>query len=315
MLFPHRLNLPPAVPGTRRTIHSGVGELSYYTASPEGFCEPLLLVHSINAAGSAYEVLPLYEHYSRSRTVYAVDLPGFGFSERGRRNYTPRLMTDAIHAMVAEIRRIHGESPFDALALSLSAEFLSRAALEKSYAFRSIGLISPTGFNRSTPEQALPGNTRALPKLRRILSLTGRVAFDLLTTRPSIRYFLNKTWGSKQIDERLLEYAYLTTHQPGAQYAPYAFVSGYLFSIDIQSIYRALKVPVWMVHGVRGDFQDYSKATLFGSRPNWTIQVFPSGALPHFELPEDVTNSYDRFLASLSQQVVPPINAASSNKT
>jgi pimeloyl-ACP methyl ester carboxylesterase len=313
VFFSHRLNLPPALPGARRTIRSAAGGLSYYTASPEGSGAPLLLVHSINAAGSAYEVLPLYEHYRRSRTVYALDLPGFGFSERGPRNYTPRLMTDAIHAMVAEIQRIHGESPFDALALSLSSEFLARAALEKSYAFRSMGLISPTGFNRSTPEQAPPGSTRALPKLRKTLSLTGRVAYDLLTTKPSIRYFLNKTWGSQQIDERLLEYDYLTTHQPGAHYAPYAFVSGYLFSLDIQSIYRGLELPVWMVHGVRGDFQDYSKATLFGSRPNWTIQVFPSGALPHFELLEEVTESYDRFLAGLSQQVVRPINEAPSN--
>jgi hypothetical protein len=217
------------------------------------------------------------------------------------------MMTDAIHAMVAEIQRIHGEALFDAVALSLSAEFLSRAALENSCAFRSIGLISPTGFNRSTPEQAPPGATRAIPKLRRILSLGGRVVYDLLTTRPSIRYFLKKTWGSDQIDESMLEYDYLTTHQPDAQYAPYAFVSGYLFSLDIQSVYRALELPVWMVHGVRGDFQDYSKSPLFQARPNWTIQVFPTGALPHFELPGEVTRSYDDFVEGVIERMSRPI--------
>ena len=53
-----------------------------------------------------------------------------------------------------------------------------------------------------------------------------------------------KNWGSKQIDEGLLEYGYLTTHQSGAQHAPYAFVSGFLFSRDIRRIYRSLELPV-----------------------------------------------------------------------
>ena len=153
-----------------------------------------------------------------------------------------------------------------------------------------------------------------MPKLRKILLLSRRVAYDILTTRPSIRYFLNKTWGSDQIDEGVLEYDYLTTHQPGAQFAPYAFVSGYMFSLDIQSIYRGLELPVWMAHGVRGDFQDYSKAPLFTVRANWTIQVFPTGALPHFELPEEVTRSYDGFLDSLPQRAVDPINSIPSSK-
>jgi pimeloyl-ACP methyl ester carboxylesterase len=303
------LNLPAALPGERSDFGSKAGQLSYYTAGPGESAEPLLLIHSINAAGSAYEVRPLYEHYRSSRTVYALDLPGFGFSERGDRNYTPRLMTDAIHAIVAEIQRFHGTAPVDVLALSLSAEFLTRAALENRQAFRSIGMISPTGFNRTTQEKVPPDSTRAMPKFRRFLSLSGRVVFDLLTTKPSIRYFLNKTWGSKQIDEDLLQYDYLTTHQPGAQYAPYAFVSGYLFSMDIQSLYRSIELPVWMTHGVRGDFQDYSKAPLFVSRPNWTIRVFPTGALPHFELRGEVTKSYDEFLSGLSQPIVVASNA------
>ncbi len=76
-----------------------------------------------------------------------------------------------------------------------------------------------------------------------------------------------KTWGSPNIDEGLAAYDYITTHQPGAQHAPYYFVSGYLFSQDILQIYHSLTMPVWMVHGVRGDFVDYTnKATGGGSR-------------------------------------------------
>jgi pimeloyl-ACP methyl ester carboxylesterase len=307
-----RRTLPPAVTGERHSIESAAGSLSYYTAGPGEGADPLLLIHSINAAGSAYEVKPLYEHYRQSRVVYALELPGFGFSERGDRDYTPRLMTDAIHAMVTEIQRIHGVAPLDALSISLSSEFLARAALEDSNAFRSLALISPTGFNRNTPEQAPPGSTRAMPRFRKILSLCGSSFFSALTSKPSIRYFLRKTWGSKDIDEGLVEYDYLTTHQPGAHYAPYAFVSGFLFSLDIQSTYRALGLPIWMAHGVRGDFTDYTKAPLFASRPNWTIETFPTGAMPHFEMLDRVTRSYDAFRSGVAQRMARSISPAPS---
>ena len=111
----------------------------------------MLLIHSINAAGSAYEVRPLYEHYRNSRTVYALDLPGYGFSERDDRDYTPRLMTDAIHSMVAEIQRLHGDAPIDVLALSLSGEFLARAAFEAPAAFRSLALDESDRFQPEHP--------------------------------------------------------------------------------------------------------------------------------------------------------------------
>lgn len=294
----HAQTLPPAVTGERREINSGSGTLSYYTDGPDGDTEPLLLIHSINAAGSAYEVKPLYEYYRQRRRVYAVELPGFGHSERGDRNYTPRLMTNAIKAIAAEIGKLHGAASLDVLAISLSAEFLARAAMEDAKVFRSIAIISPTGFNRDTPEMAPANSTRARPGLRKFLSFCGNSVFSLLTSRPSIRYFLRKTWGSKDIDEGLLEYDYLTTHQPGACYAPYAFVSGFLFSLDIQSIYRSLTLPVWMAHGVRGDFTDYTKAPSFASKPNWTVEVFQTGAMPHFEMLDAVTRSYDAFLAA-----------------
>lgn len=303
-IIPHRLALPPAVPGERREFASKAGRLSYYRAGPGGPAAPLLLVHSINAAASAYEVLPLYEHYRKSRTVYALELPGYGFSERGDRAYSPRLMTDAILAMVAEIASTHGAAPIDALALSLSSEFLARAATEQPAAFRTLAIVSPTGFNRNTPDEAPAGSTRAMPGLRRAFTfpLWSRAFFDLLTSRPSIRFFLQKTWGGKQIDEGLLEYDHLTTHQPGAQHAPYFFVTGFLFSRDIRRIYRALRQPVWMVHGTRGDFVDYSGAEAFKRLPHWQVHELPTGALPHFERLEDFVRSYDAFRSAFEEK-------------
>jgi len=296
--------LPPALSGERREFDSRAGRLCYYLAEPAvptaAPARPLLLIHSVNAAGSAYEVKPIYEHYGRQRPVYALELPGFGFSARAEVRYTPRLMTDAIHAMLGEIARRHGTAPVDALALSLGCEFLARAAQESPAAFASLALVSPTGFDQRGPFAGPPGSTRGMPLLHGVFTFplwTQRV-FTLLTSRPSIRFFLEKTWGSKEIDEGVFEYAWLTTHQPGARFAPYDFVSGFLFSRDISRVYLALQLPVWMVHGVRGDFVDYRAAPAFARKPNWQVVSLPTGALPHFEMPAEFIRRYDAFLAA-----------------
>jgi pimeloyl-ACP methyl ester carboxylesterase len=296
--------LPPALPAERRDLASIAGRLSYYVAGPsrDRGSVPLLLLHSINAAGSAYEVKPLFERLQARRTVYALDLPGFGFSDRSDRRYRPRLMTDAIHAMIKEIQRLHGQVEIDALAVSLSSEFLARAALEAPDAFRSIALVSPTGFDRGAPYTGSTGSTRGNAALYAALNVPLWRAgfFRLLTSRPSIRYFLQKTWGSKEIDEGLLNYDYLTTHQPGAYHAPYDFVSGFLFSADISNIYDALKLPIWMSHGVRGDFTDYSWQSNVERKSNWVVKDFPTGALSYFEMPGLFIQRYEAFLERLS---------------
>jgi pimeloyl-ACP methyl ester carboxylesterase len=301
LFVPHALNLPPALAGERREFSGRAGRLSYYVAGPElsAGAAPLLLIHSVNAAASAYEVRPLFDHYRQTRRVYALDLPGFGFSERSKREYTPRLFTDAVLDMLDEIARERGPEPVDALALSLGSEFLARAATEQAGRFATIALISPTGFRTGDSFYGAPGSNRGLPLLNKVYEfpLWSRPFFDLLNSRASQRYFLSKTFGSNEaIDQGLLVYDYLTAHQPGAQHAPFSFISAIPFSADINQIYDTLELPVWLAHGVRGDFTDYSGTQKLAARPRWELRVFQTGALPHFEQPDEFFAAYDAFM-------------------
>lgn len=289
--------LPPALEGERVTIDSNAGRLTVYVA---GQGPAMLLVHSVNAAAAAAEVRPLHEHYRAQRTVFSIDLPGYGLSERSDRAYTPRLMTDAIHAAVDLIRQRCGAAPIDALALSLASEFLARAATERPEVFRTLALISPTGFNGTRPRRGPPGSTLGMPWLLSALRGPGwgDAIFRGLTRPGVIRYFLERTWGGKQIDEALWRYDILTTRQPGAAYAPLHFLSAGMFSRDIHTVYEALRLPVWVCHGVRGDFTDYRGLSLVAGRSHWRTTVLQTGALPHFEVLGEFTTAYDRFLAA-----------------
>ena len=262
---------------------------------------PLLLVHTVNAAASAAEVRPLFDHYRATRTVFALDLPGYGHSDRSERGYTPRLMTDALHATAAQIRqRCGGSAPLDAIAASLGCEFLARAAVEQPPHWGRLGLVSPTGFQGRKSRRKVPGSTAGMGWLHRVLTvpLWSQALFDGLTRPAVVRYFLQRTWGSKTIDERLWAYCVQTAAQPGARHAPLDFLSGNLFSDDIHTVYEAITQPAWASHGVRGDFTDYRQIGIVSGRPNWHLDVFQSGALPYFEVPTAFMARCDRFLSS-----------------
>ena len=272
---------PPLVPAVsgERFEHDG---LSCYVA---GQGPPLLLLHSVNAAASAAEVRPLFEHFKATHTVFAPDLPGYGYSRRDDRAYTPRLMTDALHAVAGHIAQRCGPQPVDALALSLGCEFLARAAAEKPATWGRLALVSPTGFMGRRRWRAPPGTTRGLPWLHRVLAHPrwAQALFNGLTKPAVVRYFLRRTWGGPNIDAQMADYAILTARQPGARHAPLHFLSAGLFSADIHTVYDALTQPVWVSHGVRGDFTDYRALQGWRGRPNWRVTVYPTGALPFFE--------------------------------
>jgi pimeloyl-ACP methyl ester carboxylesterase len=276
------MTLPPPVAGTRLDVDG----LACWTA---GSGPPLLLVHSVNAAASAAEVRPLFEDATSTHTVYAPDLPGFGASPRGPQDYTPRLMTDAVLAVAKAIRARHGarhgDQSLPALAVSLGCEFLARAASEQPGWFERLALVSPTGLNGTQLRRGAPGTTRQVPVMLPLLSvpLWSQALFDGLTKPGVVRYFLERTWGGKVIDEAMWQYAVLTAREPGARFAPLAFLSGRLFSADIGRVYEALALPVWASHGTRGDFTDYRAKVHFEGRPNWRFDVYEGGALPYFE--------------------------------
>lgn len=292
-----RLNLPPAVAGERRETSGRSGRLSYYI---HGVGTPVLLLHSINAAASVREVQPAFEHAAKSHRVYAPDLPGYGFSDRSSRAYDVALFCAAIRDMLDVIEGEHGDMPVDAMALSLSAEFLARVAAETPHRFRSLTLVTPTGFQRGYDSMRKPqGSNREIPGLYPAVTfpLWRGALFGGLVSRASVRYFLRRTFGAKDVPESLVDYSWRTAHQPGADRAPFAFLSGRLFSADIRNVYERLELPVWLAHGTRGDFADFSEAGWVRQRKNWTAQAFDTGALVYFQEPGLFLQRWDAFLA------------------
>ena len=287
-------DLPPAIGADAGHIEvMGVGGLGYYKdVAGEG--PTVVLIHSINAAASAYEMRPLFEALRGRRRVFALDLPGFGRSQRGDRAYTPALYAEAIERFIVDVASPQG-IPVDAVALSLSSEFLARVAVRAPTLFRSLTLLSPTGLGPSRPTAGpLQGVFR---RALHVGPLSAGI-FRLLRTEPSIRYFLKRSFVGP-VDEGLVRYSLLTAAVPEAMYAPLKFIAGDLFSPDaVRSLYEPLRVPTRVIF----DQDPYTRFDRLEAlvRNNTFVsshRIAPSRGLAQFERPAEV--------AAVIEQAVP----------
>ena len=285
------ITLPPAVDAPRDTFSTmHLKEISYYADGPEG-TRPLVLLHSINAAPSVFEMKPLFDHYRGTRRVYAMDLPGFGFSDRSDRKYSPELYANAIAAFLTNIVK----EPADVIAFSLSCEFAGRAALVAPKRFTTLTLLSPTGFSKRRLPSGKTGR-----RLHRIFTLPGfgEGVYRLLTKRAGIRYFMRKSYVGEPPEE-MIDYAYATSHQPGARHAPYYFLSGQLFTPNAtQIIYSKLKLPVLVLYDRDANVSFDRMPEVVGKLPNWqAVRIEPTLGIPQWERPTLSIQAIDAFWA------------------
>jgi pimeloyl-ACP methyl ester carboxylesterase len=294
----HALPLPPAIAAGRRTLRTAAtGTLGYY-ADETVSGRPLLLIHSVNAAASAYEMRPLFERYRVQRPTYAIDLPGFGFSERSDRAYSPELYTTAVRALLGEVTT--GREAADVVALSLGSEFAARAALQEPERVRSLALISPSGLTaqeqRNRSERAGESQSGAFIYQLFRFPLWSQAFYDALASRWSIRYFLQKSFVGAP-DLGLVTYAYATSHQPGARFAPFRFVSGQLFSPNIrEAVYEQLPMPILALYDQDAFVRFDTLTHVLARNPHWrATRIAPSKGLPQFERLDETVQALDTF--------------------
>lgn len=294
----HHLPLPPAIDAPQERM-TGVNSsfLSFYS-DRSGSGRPLVLIHSINAAASSYEMKPIFESYCGKRPVYSLDLPGFGASERADRVYSPQLYKAAILEFLTQ----QVNEPADVVALSLGCEFAASAALEQPNLFHSLTLISPSGFTarekKVASQKAGEGSASDAVYSAFSFPLWSQAFYDLLATKKSIHYFLQRSFVA-DVDSGLQNYSYATSHQPGARYAPLYFVSGKLFSPRIrEEVYEHLTLPVLVIYDQDAFVRFDTLPAMIANHENWRGErITPTRGLPQFEQINTLVQALDRFWA------------------
>lgn len=179
------------------------------------------------------------------------------------------------------------------MALSTTSEFVALAAIIAPEKFSSLTLVSPTGLGKR--QQPSPDTKEKIHRVFRRPRF-GRGLYRLLTVRISIRFFLNKAFCGKA-PEAMIDYACATTNQPGAQYAPFCFLSGKLFTARAwEELYAKLKVRTLVLYDQDPNVGFDNLPALLSRNPLvCSERIAPSRGLPHWEKPAETHAALDKF--------------------
>ena len=158
------------------------GEVTYKV---KGRGAPVVLIHGIYAGASSFEYRRVFDLLARDFRVYAVDLLGFGQSQRPSLVYTPTLYETLVLDFLTQVVGA-ADHPAFVVASSLSAAFTIRAAAERPSHFSRLVLIEPTGIESRTGPVAPPVQRALLAILRS--PIIGQAIYQLLTSRAGLRY-------------------------------------------------------------------------------------------------------------------------------
>ena len=268
--------LDPPLSGDHRTYRWRGMDVAYTEAGPED-APTVVLLHGINAAGSSGEFRAVFDELAAEYHVVAPDLPGFGCSDRPPLQYSAALYEEFVADFLAE---------YDAPAVlvsSLTTAYVA-SALADPYSDVSISrLVAVCPTARGGPDRV----TWARELLR--APVVGTALFNLLASKPSIRYF-NADHGYYDMDsvtEEWMAYEWRTAHQPNARFAPASFVSGFLNSeVDLGEALRELDVPVTFIWGREADITPLADGRDLAEDADARLVVIDDAKLlPHVEHP------------------------------
>lgn len=272
--------LPPGLDADHRSMRWRGFDVTYAEAGDPDDPD-LLLLHSIHAAASNHEWRHVLDAFADDYHVIAPDLPGFGHTDRPAVSYTATLYEEFVRDFIAE----QLDNPV-VLATSLTGAYATLAA--EFVDVDRLVLVCPT---------ASTGMRR--PWLRTLVRspIVGRGLFNLLTCKPSLRYF-NREEGyayPDSVDSDLIEYQWRTSHQPNARYAPASFIGGYLDPrVDLGKELGERDCPVTLVWGREATVTPLQQGRqLADAADTRLVVVDDTKLLPHDEQPASFLTAVD----------------------
>ena len=265
--------LESMLPGQPRLFKWTHGHIFYKVlGTPDA--PPLIVLHTPEIGGSSYEFRALVEQLAHYYHVYALDLLGFGLSDRPNIHYTGETYTTLCQDFLTHVVL----QPAIVIASGLSCSYAIALASTQPRLCERLILLSPHAlFNAGQRQDSVLQQP-----------FVGLCVYAFLTMRIVLHSIIARQKQDHSVSESELNYIYASTHQLGAQYAAVAFLSGRLL-LDVSHSVETLKTPTLLVWGANTSSADWSIAEFYAV--NDTIQellIQGAGLRPHEERPAEV---------------------------
>ena len=255
----------------------------YKVAGTENAAAPLVFVHGIGAGASSFMWRRNFDVLALDVPVYALDLLGFGLSEKPAGvHYSAELYIELIADFIREV----AGAPAHVVASDLGAAYSVHVADQHAELIRSLVLIAPSGADDRSSRPGMAG--AAFYGLMQSPVL-GTSFYHVVASERSIRDYARKElfYERARATNRLVTHYYAISHQPGAQHAIAAYLSGYL-NTDPISAFARITQPTTLVWGKQdGNNPIEHAAELLRVNPRVGLEIFDRcRMMPQEERPE-----------------------------
>jgi pimeloyl-ACP methyl ester carboxylesterase len=214
------------------------GQEVHITYELRGHGQSLLLLPAFSTVCSRTEVGELAQRLASKFQTIALDWPGFGDSDRPKLNYAPTLYQQFLQDFVRDCVPQGGIL----LAAGHSAGYALQVMKDLPRHFDRLILVSPTW--RGPLPTMMKGQKPWFATLRGLVRtpILGQGLYRLNTTKGFLRmmYSRHVYADSQKITAELIDRKQQITQQPGARYAPVAFVTGGLDPVVDRASFQAL---------------------------------------------------------------------------
>jgi pimeloyl-ACP methyl ester carboxylesterase len=285
--------LPPASWGRGRRYVWRHGEVAYQDFG-EG--RPLLLVHSLGPGHDSEEWRAAAERLASDHRVVAVDLLGWGRSDKPALHYDGelyiRLLVDLLEDVIGERSTL--------VAAGLPATYALQVTVDRPDLLSALALVTPAGIDLHADE---PDLRDALVHWALRFPVLGTSALNLYTSRGALAQYQRRDLAvADNADPAQLDHHYRSSHQRGTHAALAALLAGYSNHAASEALSR-LATPLWLAWGRAATHPPIESADLWLHRaPRARLEVFEASAnLPHLEEPAAFASRLGRWLDGVAE--------------
>ena len=259
----------------------------YYKKKGQG--EPLLLIHDLNPMSASFEWNELTDSLKNDYTLYVIDLPGCGKSDKPAITYTNyyfvQMLTDFIRDVI--------EEPTHVAATGLSGSFVLMADAMQNDLFKTITLINLPELAQLKKQP--DGRSKILQVLFE-LPFIGTTAYYMITNRANTEYaFTEKLlFNPFYVEPRLIKASYDASHS-GNGFGKYLLgsVQGNYVNADVSRAMEKAETPIHLIYG--SEYPHYHQAITEYHKINKNITaeiISDCKMYPQIEMIDDVLESF-----------------------
>lgn len=260
----------------------------------KGSGNPILLIHDFDIGSSSFEFYKLLDELSKSNEVYAIDLLGFGLSEKPNFTYTNFLYVQLVNDFIKNIigRKTTIMTSGESVSIGIMTCHISPELIH------NLIFINPKNISKFNQ---IPSKRSKINKYIIETPVIGTFIYNLISNKENIIKNFKEKYYNDFTNSKLEEiYAYLESAHINDYNSKYVYASlmGKYLNINIYQALKNINHSIMIIMGEEHENADMIKDSYLSC--NGAIEVYEiskTKQLPHLEKPEEVAEKCSIYLS------------------